>query len=210
MDCKIITGSVLSTLIHEEISEIEEIFLLKNEEKHGKIPSKITPLLSEYAEIFEEPVGLPPSRGIEHQILLKVGSIPKHQYPYRTYYSHKDEIEKIVQDMLKYGIIQHSKSPFASPMILVKKKDNTWRMCVDYRYLNSLTVKHDYHIPLIDELLDELFGAKYFSKINLRSGYFQILVKPTDMYLIAFSTHNGHFEFPGFSRLSKEVCVGFL
>lgn len=66
---------------------------------------------------------------------------------------------------------------------------------MDYRYLNSLTVKHEYPIPIIDELLDELFGAQYFSKIDLRSGYFQILVQPKDRYLTSFSTHHGHFEF---------------
>ncbi|KAK6162053.1 hypothetical protein DH2020_001894 [Rehmannia glutinosa] len=97
--------------------------------------------------------------------------------------------------MLDAGIIQNSRSSFASPVILVRKKDATWRLCVDYRYLNGLTVKHDYPIPVIDELLDELYGAQFFSKIDLRSGYFQILMKPEHRYLTTFSTHSGHFEF---------------
>lgn len=111
-------------------------------------------------------------------MILKPGSKPKHQYPYRTSHDHKYEIERIVKELLDSGIIQHSKSPFASPILLVRKKDATWRMCVDYRYLNDLTVKHDYPTPVIDELLDELCGAKCFSKIDLRSRYFQILMKP--------------------------------
>lgn len=92
-------------------------------------------------------------------------------------------------------MIQHNQSPFASPIILVKKKDNTWRMCVDYRYLNELIVKHDYPIPIIDELLDDLCGSRCFSKIDLRSGYFQILMKLEHKYLTTFRTHHGHFEF---------------
>lgn len=145
--------------------------------------------------MFEEPIELPPARGIEHQIVLKPDSIPKHRFPYRTSHHHKDEIEWIVQELLESGFIQHSKSPFASPAILVKRKDNTWRMCVDYRYFNTLTVKHDCPIPIIDELLEELHEARYFSKIDLRSGYFEILMKPNDRYYTTFSTHHGHFEF---------------
>lgn len=98
-------------------------------------------------------------------------------------------------DLLKSGFITHSQSHFASSVLLVKKKDNSWRLCVDFRYLNSLTVKHEYPIPIIDELLDELHGSKFFSKIDLRSGYFQILMNPKHRFLTAFKTHQGHYEF---------------
>ncbi|XP_012848349.1 PREDICTED: uncharacterized protein LOC105968265 [Erythranthe guttata] len=160
-----------------------------------EVPENIQELLEEYAELFVEPQGLPPIRGVEHQIILKPEAIPKQLYPYRYSHSAKDEIEKIVEELLGSGIIRQSQSPFASPVLLVKKKDNSWRMCVDYRYLNTMTVKHDYPIPIIDELLDELYGAKWFSKIDLRSGYFQIRMKDEDVYKTAFKTHHGHFEF---------------
>lgn len=145
--------------------------------------------------MFEEPTSLPLSRGMEHQIMLKPNSVPKQHFPYRTSHAQKEEIEKIVQDLLKSGTIQPNKSPFASPVILAKKKDNSWRMCVDYRYLNDLIIKHNYHVPIIGELLDELQGAQFFSKINLRPGYFQILMKTKHMFLTASRTHNGHYEF---------------
>lgn len=100
--------------------------------------------------------GLPSVRGVEHQIVLKDDAIPKQFYPYRYSHTFKDEIKKIAQELLANGIIRRSQSPFAFPVLLVRKKDGTWRMCVDYRYLNTLTIKHNYHIPIIDELLDEL------------------------------------------------------
>lgn len=159
------------------------------------IPTELMTVLQKYKSVFTEPQGLPPVRKHDHKIPLLQGSQPVNQRCYRVPYVQKTEIERQVKEMLNSGIIQESSSPFASPIILVKKKDGTWRMCVDYRRLNEITIKNKYPIPVIDELLDELRGASWFTKLDLRSGYHQIRVAPEDIHKTAFKTHQGLYEF---------------
>jgi hypothetical protein len=154
------------------------------------LPDNIEPelaiLLHTYREVFNTPSGLPPPRDHSHEIHLKEGTQPVKVKPYRYPHSQKEEIEKMMQDMLQQGIIKPSNSPFSSPIILVKKKDGSWRFCTDYRALNNVTIKDSFPMPTVDELLDELHGAQYFSKL--------ILIKPEDCYKTAFRTHHGHYE----------------
>lgn len=159
------------------------------------VPQQITELIQRYDVLFQDPSDLPPQRTDDYHIPLLPGSQPVNIRPCRYSPQQKDEIEKQVQDMLQQGIIQHSVSPFASPVLLVKKKDGTRHFCVDYRHLNAITIKNKHPLPIVDELLDELVGAEWFSKLDFRSGYHQIRVAVGDEMKTAFRTYNGLFEF---------------
>lgn len=132
---------------HGEIWCVLELFLAKEEGQQVLCPDDIQKLITEFAEIFEKPQGLPPQRPYSHSIPFLPGAQPFRLRPYRYNPAQKDEIERQVKELLKNGMIQESTSPFASPVLLVKKKGGEWRLCVDYRKLNSLTVKNRYPMP---------------------------------------------------------------
>lgn len=160
-----------------------------------ELPGCITTLLTEFSDVFSEPQGLPPHRQYDHAVTLEAGAQPPNTKPYRYSPLQKDEIERQVQEMLRSGVIMHSMSPYAAPVLLVKKKDGTWRFCIDYRRLNMVTIKNKFPLPIVDELLDELAGAAFFSKLDLRAGYHQIRMREEDEEKTAFKTHHGHFQF---------------
>jgi hypothetical protein len=141
----------------------------KEQAAQDTVPPVIQAVLQQFQQfqdVFATPSGLPPERQYDHTISLTPNAVPVNTRPYRYSPAHKDEIEKQVKEMLEAGIIVHSMSPFASPVLLVQKKDGSWQFCVDYIRLNEFTVKNIFPMPIIDELA----GAKKFSKLDLRAG----------------------------------------
>jgi hypothetical protein len=152
-------------------------------------------LLDEFVDVFSIPMGLPPPRRHNHRIHLLPGTALIAIRPYRYPQLVKDELERQCAEMLQQGIIRQSSSAFSSPVLLVKKQDRTWRFCVDYRALNAKTVRDMFPILVVDELLDELRSARFFTKLDLRSGYHQVRMHVEVIEKTTFHMHHGHFEF---------------
>jgi hypothetical protein len=164
-----------------------------------QIPSHVSPpvaaLLHKYSHVFGKRAGLPPDRGIAHVIPEEPGSKSVFRNPYRLSPAETAEVGTQVAELLKLGLIEPSNSPYGAPILFVTKKDGTLRMCCDWRRLNSQTIKSRYPLPRIDQLLDQLHGAKYFSSLDLQSGYHQIRILPEDVPKTAFTTPTGHYQF---------------
>jgi len=154
-------------------------------------------IVNEFKDVFPDdlPSELPPRRDVDHRIELEPGQQPPSRPTYRMSQPELDELNRQLTELMSKGHIQESKSPYGAPVLFVKKKDGTMRMCVDYRALNKITIKNKYPLPRIDELLDRLLGARYFSKIDLRSGYHQVRIADEDIHKTAFRTRYGHYEY---------------
>jgi hypothetical protein len=139
-------------------------------------------VVCEYPDVFPDDLpGMPPERDIEFIIDLLPGTAPIAKRPYRMSVGELEQLKKQLKELLDKGYIHPSSSPWGAPVIFVEKKDGTQRMCVDYRALNEVTIKNKYPLPRIEDLFDQLKGAKVFSKIDLRSGYHQLKIRPSDI-----------------------------
>ncbi|GBG73975.1 hypothetical protein CBR_g17687 [Chara braunii] len=154
----------------------------------------IAKLLEEFKDLTESPTGVV-SRPIQHRIEIEPGSRTPKGAVYRMSPRELEELRKQLDELLERGWIRPSSSPFGAPVLFVPKKEGELRMCIDYRGLNAITVKSVESLPRIDDLLDRVQGCKYFSKIDLKSGYHQIDIHPDDQYKIAFRARYGHHEF---------------
>jgi hypothetical protein len=169
---------------------------LNLDETNQSLPSLAVSLLQEFEHVFpkEMPNELPPIRGIEHQFDFVPGAAIPNRPAYRSNLEETKELQRQVEDLMSKGYERESMSPCAVPVLLVPKKDGTWRMCVDCRAINNITVKYRHPIPRLDDMLDELHGSCIFSKIDLKSGYHQIRMKEGDEWKTAFKTKYGLYE----------------
>ncbi|GKA33275.1 putative reverse transcriptase domain-containing protein [Tanacetum coccineum] len=180
------------------------------------------PVVRDFPEIFPEDLpGLPLVRQVEFQIDLIPGAAPVARAPYRLALSEMQELSNQLQELADRCFIRPSTSPYGAPVLFVKKKDGSFRMCIDYQELNKLTIKNRYPLPRIDDLFDQLQGSSIYSKIDLRSGYHQLRVRDEYIPKTAFRTRYGHYEFQVmpfgltnapvvFMDLMNRVCKPYL
>ncbi|GBG72687.1 hypothetical protein CBR_g12255 [Chara braunii] len=162
------------------------------------LESTVRDLIREYRNVFPPYFsysGIPPMRGIEHSIQLVPDYRVHHQAPYRLSIPEATELKRQLEELLRLGFIKPSNSPWGAPVLFARKPDGTLRLCIDYRGLNRYTVKNSYPMPRADELFDRLAGNRFFTKIDLRSGYHQIRVATEDQPMTAFRSRFGHYEF---------------
>ncbi|GJR60420.1 putative reverse transcriptase domain-containing protein [Tanacetum coccineum] len=215
------------TKTHKYLLKGHHVFLAsitakETEDGSGEKRLEDVPIVRDFPEVFpEELPGLPPTRQVEFQIDLMPGAAPVARAPYRLAPSEMKELSEQLQELSDKGFIRPSSSPWGAPVLFVKKKDGSFRMCIDYRELNKLTVKNRYPLPRIDDLFDQLQGSSVYSKIDLRSGYHQLRVREQDIPKTAFRTRYGHYEFqvmpfgltnaPAvFMDLMNRVCKPYL
>ncbi|MCO5586273.1 hypothetical protein L7F22_040212 [Adiantum nelumboides] len=163
-----------------------------------KVDLELSNFLNQFQDVFIDdiPGELPPKRGDDdHMIELIPGSSPPNKPPYRVSQAQQEEIMRQVNELVEKGMVRPSSSPFCSPVLLVQKKDGTYRMCIDYRALNRITIKNRFPVPRVEDLFDKLQGSTYFSRIDLKSGYHQIRIVDEDMVKTAFRTTFGLYEY---------------
>jgi len=154
------------------------------------------PVVRDFPDVFpSELPGMPPDREVEFTIELEPGTRPISKAPYRMAPRELEELRAQLDELLARGFIRPSSSPWGAPVLFVKKKDGSMRLCIDYRDLNKVTVKNKYPLPRVDDLFDQLQGSTVFSKIDLRSGYHQLKIAESDVPRTAFRTRYGHYEF---------------
>ena len=159
------------------------------------VPAELSNLIKEFADVFAPmPVGVPPDRGISHVIPLAPGSTPAYRGMYRLSPAELDECCKQVRELLEKKLIEPSTSPFSAPILFVSKPDGGLRMCLDYRMLNTMTIKNKAPLPRVDDLFDKLGGCSFFSSLDLQSGYYQIRIPESDVHKTAFNSPLGHFQ----------------